>query len=115
MNKAKTKTAAKCSSVRIKADLKKKAKAILLEANSKKLGRKIKLDDLLEVALGLVAPEHIQQLQERSMTYKNRLEILRRRYIETRGHISEDDFIGFTMTAEFQDFKKEHEPSLLAA
>lgn len=94
-------------SVRIRMTAKDRAKALLLAANKKKSGRKVKFDELVELAIGLVSDEHIKMLQERSLTNEDRMDQLRQRYVETRGPISEDQFIGFMLTADFHDFVKE--------
>lgn len=107
VSKSKAKGAAKHSSVRVKAASKKVALALQNNANEKPTGRKIKLDDIFELALSLVTSEHLKTLQERSMTHEDRKEILRQKYIKARGSISKDDFTGFMMTVEFQDFLKE--------
>jgi hypothetical protein len=78
-----------------------------LACNKKKSGRKVKFDDLIELAIGLVSDEHIKVLQERSLTNEDRVDQLRQRYIETRGPITEDQFIGFMLTADFHDFVME--------
>lgn len=105
-SKRKVKDAAEPASVRIKPGSKKKALALQHEANNKPNGRKIKLDDIFELALSLVTSEHLKTLQERSMTHEDRKEILRQKYIESRGPISKDEFTGLMMTAEFFEFLK---------
>lgn len=109
LSKSKAKGAAKHASVRIKAASKKVALALRDNANEKPTGRKIKLDDIFELALTLVTSEHLKTLQERSMTHEDRKEVLRQNYIKARGPISKDDFTGFMMTVEFQDFLKEQD------
>lgn len=106
VQKSKSKNVAKHASVRIKAGSKKIAVALRHEANNKPNGRKIKLDDIFEIALSLVTSAHLKALQERAMTHEDRKEILRQKYIETRGPISKDEFTGFMMTAEFHEFLK---------
>jgi Rps23 Pro-64 3,4-dihydroxylase Tpa1-like proline 4-hydroxylase len=100
-------TAAKLASIRIKVSAKKTATSLLNEANLKKQGRKIKLDQLIELAMSLITPEHIKMLQEQSLTNEDRKEILRQKYVSIRGPISKDEFTGFIMTAEFHDFLRE--------
>lgn len=102
--KANTKISAKNKSVRISLENQKKAERILATANKKKLGRKIKLDHLLAIALDLLADEHIRKLQDQSLSNEDRKEQLRQRYIEARGPISRDEFTGFMLTKEFFEF-----------
>lgn len=102
--KKSTKSAASYASIRIPLELKKNAKKWRDVANRNKTGRKIKLHEILTIGVDLISEENIKDLQEKSLTHRERLEILRQKYIGQYGPISEDDFIGFTMTAEYQDF-----------
>lgn len=85
-----------------------RAKEILLEANKKTIGRKIKKHELLNFALSILKPEHIKMLQEQSLTNEDRMEQLRQKYIKIHGPISKRDFLGFTMTVEYLGFLKQH-------
>lgn len=107
--KAKSKPASKWVSIRIKIETKKAAVAFRDEANKKAFGRSIKLDEVIEVGVSQLTNQHIVELQEKSMTNKDRKDQLRQRYIEMRGPTTEDQFIGFMMTAAFQEFLKELE------
>ena len=106
-NKTNGKKGAGFCSVRIRTSSKERATALLLACNKKKSGRKVKFDEMFELAIGLVMDEHVKALQERSLTNEDRMEILRQRYIETRGPISKDQWLGFVMTAEFSVFQGE--------
>lgn len=104
--------------MRVRTSTKKAASALLEKANDKKYGRKIKLDELVEIALTFVTAEHIKVLQENSMTNEDRKEILRQRYIASRGPISRDEFTGFMMSAAFMEFLAQQSglaPALQAA
>ena len=107
MNKSKTKGDAKFVCVRIRASTKERASLLLEAANKKKHGCKIKFEDLVEIAFGLVADEHLKLLQERSLSNEDRKERLREKYIAIHGPISRDAFIGYMMTVEFQNFLNE--------
>lgn len=107
--KTKSKSVAKSASVRVRQEAKERATLLLVAANKKKQGRKIKFEDLFELALGLVTDEHLKQLQDSSLTHEDRKEILRQKYIAARGPISKDEFTGFMMTAAFHEFLKELE------
>ena len=104
VSKANGKKEKECCSVRVSARSKERADSLLAAINKKKYGRKVKFDDLFDLAIGLVADEHCKSLQEQSLTNEDRKEHLRQRYIETRGPISRDEFTGFMMTEEFQAF-----------
>lgn len=107
MSKAKTKNTTKYCSVRIKAESKKAAKAWLEKANKKDFGRTVKFDELFDLAIGLVTSEHIELLQDRSMTNEDHKENLRQKYVALIGPISKDGFTGFMMTPQFQDFLRQ--------
>jgi len=98
---------AKNSSIRISSNTQKKIDRILSAANKKKFGRKIRADQLLNLALELVTASHIKTLQDQSMRNADRIEFLRQQYIASRGPISRDQFTGFMMTAEVYNFLKE--------
>jgi len=109
VSKPKSKSVAKSASVRVHQEAKERAALLLLAANRKKQGRKIKFEDLFELALGLVTDEHLKQLQECSLYNEDRKEILRQKYISVRGQISKYEFTEFMMTAVFHEFLKELE------
>lgn len=113
--KKSTKATASYASIRTPAELKKDAKKWRDFANKNKSGRKIKLHEILSIGVGLIAEKDIRELKEKSLTHKERLEILRQKYIGLHGPISEDDFLGFTMTPQFQDFLRQQELQALAA
>jgi hypothetical protein len=108
-----TKSAAKqvnkLKSIRVQLETHRKAERLLAVANKKKFGRKVKVDQLLNIALDLVTDRHLESLQERSLTNEDRKELLRQKYIETRGNISRDEFTGFMMSADFATFLTEQD------
>lgn len=113
--KANTKINAKNKSVRINLENQKKAEKILALANKKKLGRKIKLDQVLAIVFDLVTDEHIRKMQDQSLSNEDRKEQLRQRYIIARGPISRDEFTGFMLTKEFFEFLTEQPATISAA
>lgn len=98
----------KMKSTRLSPETLKKADRVLQMANKKTAGRKIKLDQVLCVALDLVNEEHVKELQTRSLTNADRQEILRKKYSEMYGPVTPEEFIGVTMTPAYFDFLKEH-------
>lgn len=113
--KANSKISTKNKSVRISSENQKKAERILALANKKKLGRKIKLDHMLTIALDLLTEDHIRKMQDQSLSNEDRKEQLRQRYIEIRGPISRDEFTGFMLTKEFSGFLTEQAQTANAA
>lgn len=113
--KSNTKLITKNKSVRISLENQKKAEKILLLANKKKLGRKIKIDHVLSIVLELVSDEHIKKMQNQSLSNEDRKEQLRQLYIETRGPISRDEFTGFMLTKDFSVFLSEQSTTMNVA
>jgi sensor c-di-GMP phosphodiesterase-like protein len=66
--KSEDKISSKAKSIRISFENQKRAIKILASANRKKIGRKIKFDQVLEIALGLLTDEHIALIQDRSLS-----------------------------------------------
>ncbi|MGE4233116.1 MAG: hypothetical protein AB7F43_07285 [Bacteriovoracia bacterium] len=81
---------------------------LLKEANDKAMGRKVKPDELIKLALGLVTDRHLQELKKSSLTNADRKKYLFQKYREKNVEASWDDFEGFTMTSDWPKFLKEH-------
>ena len=107
-SKVPSKRKAKHVSLRVQKETQKKIEDILMCANKKEFGRKIRADHVLSLAVELLTEDHLKILQKRSMTNEDRMECLRRKYIEVRGEISRDEFYGFVMNPEFLEFINEH-------
>ena len=91
---------------RLQIETKKVADAILKKANQKKLGRRIKLDQLIRLSLGKINDSDILKLQNQSLTAQDHLENMRSFYIKSYGPISPKEFTAFTMSLEYIDFLK---------
>ena len=102
--KSNAKTNQKLKSIRVSLENKKRSEQLRNLANKKRFGRKVKIDQVLSLALDLVTEDHLKMLQDQSLSHEDRKELLRQKYIEERGPISKDVFTGFTLTAEFQIF-----------
>lgn len=107
-NKRKLKSNDIKKSIRLESETFKKAECILQMANKKDVGRTIKLDPLLRLALDLVTDEHIRLLQSQSLKNSDRQEILRQKYGEIYGPTSMEEYVAFTLTLAYADFLKEH-------
>lgn len=113
--KAAAKKANPQKSIRIGAETERKLGRLLNSANKKKFGRKIKCDQLLNLALDLVTDDNLRTLQETSLTNEDRKEQLRQSYIQEVGPISKDAFTGFMLTEEFQKFMASHRTAQIVA
>ena len=94
--------------VRLKVETKNKADAILKKANQKKSGRRIKLDQLINMSLDKVNDSDILILQNQSLTAHDHLENMRSFYIKNHGNITPKEFTAFTMSLEYIDFLKSY-------
>lgn len=75
-------------------------------ANQKKIGRKIKIDEILKLGLHLITDTEIKKIQNTSLSNEDRKEQLRQIYIKKIGPITKDEFTGFMMKPDFLDFIK---------
>lgn len=112
--KTNLKTTQKMKSIRISLENQKKAEKFLALANKKKIGRTIKFDQVLGIALDLLTEEHVKRLQDQSLSNEDRKEILRQKWAELYGPLSKDAFTGFMMTPEYFEFLKEHAHGMTA-
>lgn len=104
--KTNLKTTQKMKSIRISLENQKKAEKFLALANKKKIGRTIKIDQALGIALDLLTEDHAKKLQDQSLSNEDRKEILRQKWAELYGPISKDAFTGVMLTKEFSEFLK---------
>lgn len=70
------------------------------KANKKNYGRKIKDAEIISKALGLLESQHIQELQEMSLSEKDRLHIAHDDFQKKNGKITLDQFIGKLLKGE---------------
>lgn len=115
MSKQKNKKNEGRVSVRIKESTQTRAASMLKKLNEEKMGRKIRFEDLCDLALSLVTESHLAVLQEQSLSHEDRKEILRQKYVALHGPISKDEWTGFTMTKEFHEFLSAQELKPVAA
>lgn len=92
------KKAATASSLRVKPETRKRFLSELAKVNKKSYGRKVRADQLLSLLMTLVRPEHIQQLQQGSLSNSDRLEMRYREHVKKFGPTSKDEFLGLLLT-----------------
>lgn len=80
--------------IRVKRETRKKILQELAKANKKDFGRKVRADDLIALALSFVRAEHIEQLQDATLSNADRLDRRYREFVAQHGHISKDVFLG---------------------
>ena len=91
---ANKKNKVKTDSLRVKRETKKKIQAELATLNRKDFGRAVTTDDYVALAITLLRPEHLEQLKERSLSNKDRMEKRYREYCAEHGKASKDEFLG---------------------
>lgn len=93
------------SSIRVRKDTRKRVLAELARINKKDFGKKVRTDELISLAVGLVAPEHFRVLQEASLSNADRLERDFRTYVAKHGPISKDEYLGKRLRGEIESEK----------
>lgn len=99
--------------IRISNDTKMLCSRISKIANQKKIGRKIKIDEILKLGLNLITDTEIKKIQNTSLSNEDRKEQLRQIYIKKVGPISKDEFTGFMMKPDFLDFIRNNTESFI--
>jgi len=64
------------------------------KANKKTFGRKVRDSEIISLGLSLVSNEHVQSLQNQTLSEKDRLHMAHEDFQKTNGKISLDHFIG---------------------
>jgi len=83
--------------IRVKQKTRDKMDDLLRRANKNKLGRKVKTDDLIFFSLELVTDEHLSRICDKTLTNKDRLEILFRKASKDRKGLTRDEFFGLLL------------------
>lgn len=71
-------------------------------ANKKSFGRKVKDSEIIAKALGLIEAVHIQELQESTLSEKDRLHMAHEEFVKQNGKITLDQFIGRLLKGEIR-------------
>jgi len=108
-------TCNKWNTVRVSSETRKLIDKLTTSANKKSSGRKVKLDEIVQLGLGLIQQNHIESLKKNSLTNEDRKEQLRQIYIKKNGQISKDAFTGFMMSVDFGLFLNEHKSEVEVA
>ena len=80
-------------SLRVLRETKKRILSELASINKKEFGKPVTPDQYVALAMSLVRPEHLKQLQEQSLTAKDRFEQRYKEYCSQNGKISRDEFL----------------------
>ncbi|MFN3698345.1 MAG: hypothetical protein ACK4VO_12980 [Pseudobdellovibrio sp.] len=71
-------------------------------ANKKTFGRKVKDTEIISAALRLISSEHIKELQELTLSERDRLAMAHEEFQKANGKISLDQFIGKLLKGEIR-------------
>jgi hypothetical protein len=99
LGKAKQKGSEECvtTPVRIKLRTRSKLDNLLRQANKDRIGRRVRVDDLLWFSLGLITDQHLAEISANTMSNKDRLEMLYRRLSKERRGLSKEQFFGMLL------------------
>ena len=86
--------------IRVKRETRKKILQELAKANKKDFGRNLRAEDLIALAITLLQPQHIKQLQEAALSNGDRLEQQYKDYAAKHGSLSKDAFLGKLLAGE---------------
>ena len=89
----------KTDSLRVRRETKKKVQAELAAINRKAFGRAVTADEYVALAITLIQPSHLDQLKDRSLSNKDRMEKRYQDYCAEHGRVSKDEFIGILLSA----------------
>jgi hypothetical protein len=89
---SKSKAKPSTDSLRVRRETKKKILAELVILNKEGLG-KVTPDQYVALAISLLTSSHLEQLKQRSLTAKDRIEQRYREYRAQHGKVSKNDFL----------------------
>ena len=98
--------------IRVKRETRKKILQELVKANKKDFGRNLRADELIALAVTLLQPEHIRQLQEGTLSNGDRLERQFKGFVAKHGTMSKDAFLGKLLAGEIGEAREVQSPSL---
>lgn len=74
--------------------------------NKKGYGRSIRDTEIIALSLSLVGADHVQKLQESTLSEKDRLHIAHENYVKEHGKITLDQFIGLLIRGQISQTNK---------
>ena len=95
--KQKRGTNAPSSPIRIKHKTRSRLEQMLRQANKDRAGRKIKADDVIWFSLNLLSDDHIREICDKSLSNKDRMELLFRKLSKEKRGVTRDEFLGMLL------------------
>lgn len=86
--------------IRVRSGTKTKLDKILDAVNSKEYGKRVKSDDVISFAIGLINDAYMHSLRDQSLTNSDRLEILFQQQRKRKKELTKDEFLGLLMTGQ---------------
>lgn len=83
--------------VRIRHKTKGKLEQLVRQPNKDRLGKKVKVDDLIMFALGLINEQHLAEICSKMLSNKDRMELLYRKLAKEKRGITRDEFVGMLL------------------
>lgn len=74
--------------------------------NKKSFGRSIRDSEIIGLSLSLITADHIQKLQESTLSEKDRLHIAHEDYVKEHGKVTLDQFIGLLIRGQISQTNK---------
>ena len=91
-----------CSVLRLSKDASEALQKLTERVNKKDFGKRVRADQLVRLGLSLIRAEHLQELQQLSMSNGDRLEALFRTYAEKKKSMTKDEFLGLLLQGKLQ-------------
>lgn len=88
------------SAIRVSIETRKKLLSELSKINKKQFGKRVKFDALMLKLLSKLTAQDVAELQEASLTGKDRIEQSYRAHCTKFGHISKDDYLVLLLKSE---------------
>lgn len=87
-------------------DTGKTLKQLKEKINKKNFGRSIRDTEIIALSLSLVNSDHIQKLQDSTLSEKDRLHIAHEEYVKEHGKVTLDQFIGLLIRGQISQTNK---------
>ena len=83
--------------MRVRCKTKSRLEHSLRQANKDLFGKKVKVDDLILFALSLITDTHLADSCSKTLSNKDRMELLYRKLSKEKRGITRDDFLGMLL------------------
>jgi hypothetical protein len=93
------------ATIRVSVETRKRLISELLKINKKQYGKRIKIDALLMILLSKISPQDVSQLQEASLTGRDRLEQSYKAHCAKFGHLTKDEYYALLLKPESDKLK----------